>query len=101
MLYDFKINGRKTPLIQPGRIARLVVTMLELEPRFDWRALLALAGGIVAAARQIVAGALAVRTWRIDPVHSEIGFSVAGACRPRSGTRPSHEPRERHSRDVP
>jgi hypothetical protein len=25
VLYDFKINGRKTPLIQPGRIARLVV----------------------------------------------------------------------------
>ena len=26
VLHDFKINGKKTPLIQPGKTARLVVT---------------------------------------------------------------------------
>ena len=26
MVHDFKIDGKKTPLIQPGRTARLVVT---------------------------------------------------------------------------
>jgi uncharacterized cupredoxin-like copper-binding protein len=26
VLHDFKINGKKTPLLQPGRTARLVVT---------------------------------------------------------------------------
>ena len=26
MLHDFKINGKKTPLIQPDKTARLVVT---------------------------------------------------------------------------
>ena len=26
MLHDFKINGKQTPLIQPGKTAKLVVT---------------------------------------------------------------------------